>query len=55
MQTVAKALRTYVRTYSLCKCGRLSTNIKLTLYKALIRSVITYVDPPANMRRTLTS
>jgi hypothetical protein len=34
---VAKALRTYVRTYSLFKSGLLSTNIKFTLYKALNR------------------
>jgi hypothetical protein len=41
--TVAKALHTYVRTYySLFKSKRLSANIKLTLYKALIRSVMTY-------------
>jgi hypothetical protein len=41
-RTVAKALRTYIRTYSLFKSDRLSTNIKLTLYKALIRSIMTY-------------
>jgi hypothetical protein len=35
----------YVRTYSLFKSGHLSTNIKLTLYKALIRSVMTYACP----------
>jgi hypothetical protein len=35
---VAKALHTYVRTYSLFKSRHLSTNIKLTLYKALIVS-----------------
>jgi hypothetical protein len=28
-----------VRIYSLFKCGHLSTNIKLTLYKALLASV----------------
>jgi hypothetical protein len=44
-RTVAKTLRTYVRTYSLFKRVRLSTNIKLTLYKALIRSVMTYACP----------
>jgi hypothetical protein len=44
-RTVAKALRTYLRTYSLFKSERLSTNIKLTLYKALIRSVMTYACP----------
>jgi hypothetical protein len=35
----------YVRTYSLFKGGSLSTNNKLTLYKALIRSVMTYTYP----------
>jgi hypothetical protein len=45
--TVARALRTYVRTYvySLFKSGRLSTNIKVTLHKALSRSVMTYACP----------
>jgi hypothetical protein len=40
-----KALRSYVRTYSLLKSGRLGTNIELTLYKALIRSVMIYACP----------
>jgi hypothetical protein len=44
-RTVAKAFCMYIRTYSLFKNGRLSTNIKLTLYKALIRSVMTYACP----------
>jgi hypothetical protein len=44
-RTVAKALRTYVRTYSLFKSGRLSTGIKLTLYKVLIKSVKTSACP----------
>jgi hypothetical protein len=43
--TVARALRTYVRTYSLFRSGHLSTNVKLTLYKALIESVMTYAWP----------
>jgi hypothetical protein len=38
----AKAFRTVIRIYSLFESERLSTNIKLTLYKALIRSVVTY-------------
>jgi ABC-type transporter MlaC component len=38
-RTAAKALTTYVRTYSLFKRERLNINIKLTLYKALIRSI----------------
>jgi len=36
-----KAFRTFINTYSLFKSDRLSTSIKLTLCKALIRSVIT--------------
>jgi hypothetical protein len=42
---LAKALRIYVRTYSLCNRGRLSANIKLTLYKTFIRSVMTDACP----------
>jgi hypothetical protein len=41
-RAVAKALCTYLRTYSPLKSERLSTNIKHALYKALIRLVITY-------------
>jgi hypothetical protein len=41
----AKAFRTFIRVYSLFKSERLSTNIKLTLHKALIRSVMTYASP----------
>jgi hypothetical protein len=41
----AKAFRTFVRLYSLFKSERLSANIKLTLHKALIRSVMTYAFP----------
>jgi hypothetical protein len=44
-RAVAKALHTYVRAYSLFRSGRLSTNIKLTLYKPLIRSVMIYACP----------
>jgi hypothetical protein len=44
-RTVAKVLRTYLRTYCLLKSERVSPNIKLTLYKALIRSVMIYVCP----------
>jgi hypothetical protein len=39
---IAKAFRTFIRWYSLFKSERLSANIKLTLHKALIRSVMTY-------------
>jgi hypothetical protein len=42
----AKAFGTFIRIYSLFKCEVLSTNIKLTLHKALIRSIMTY-DCPA--------
>jgi hypothetical protein len=38
----AKAFRTFIRIYSLLKSERLSTNIKLTLHKALM------LVPPAN-------
>jgi hypothetical protein len=41
----AKAFRTFIRTYSLFKSERLSANIKLTLHKALNRSVMTYASP----------
>jgi hypothetical protein len=40
-----KAFRAFIRVYSLLKCGHLSANIKLTLHKALIRSVMTYAYP----------
>jgi hypothetical protein len=39
---VAKAFRTFITIYSLLKTEPLSANIKLTLHKALIRSVMTY-------------
>jgi hypothetical protein len=41
----AKAFRAFITTYSLFKSQWLSTNIKLTLHKALIRSVMTYACP----------
>jgi hypothetical protein len=41
----AKAFRTFIRTYFLFKSERLSNNIKLTLHKALIWSVMTYACP----------
>jgi hypothetical protein len=42
----AKSLRTFIRVCSLFKSERLSVNIKLTLNKALIKSVIiTYTSP----------
>jgi hypothetical protein len=44
-RTAADDLGTYVRTYSLLRSKCLITNIKLALYKALIRSVMTYAYP----------
>jgi hypothetical protein len=41
-RTEAKAFRTFIRIYCLFKSEELSANIKLTLHKALIRSVMTY-------------
>jgi hypothetical protein len=41
----AKAFRRFVIIYSLFKSERLSANIKLTLHKALIRSVMAYACP----------
>jgi hypothetical protein len=38
----AKAFRTFIRIYFLFKSEHLSANIKLTLHRAMIRSVITY-------------
>jgi hypothetical protein len=38
-----QGLRTFIRLYPLFKSERLTANIKLTLLKALIRSVMTYV------------
>jgi hypothetical protein len=40
-----KAYRTFMRLYSLFKSDRLNTNSKLTLHKALIRSIMTYTCP----------
>jgi hypothetical protein len=41
----AKAFRAFITTYFLSKSKRLNTNIKLSLHKALIRSVMTYACP----------
>jgi hypothetical protein len=38
----ANSFRTFIRIYSLFRSERLSTNIKLTLHKALIKSIMTY-------------
>jgi hypothetical protein len=40
----AKAIRTFIRGYSLFKSERISANINLTLHKALIRFVLTYAS-----------
>jgi hypothetical protein len=40
-----KVSRTLIRIYSLLKSERLSANIKLTLYKALIRPLMAYAYP----------
>jgi hypothetical protein len=41
----SKAFRTFIRIYSLFKSEQLRANIKLTLHKALVRSVMTYACP----------
>lgn len=41
----AKAFRTNIRVYSIFKHKRLITNIKLTLHKAFIRTILTYAFP----------
>jgi hypothetical protein len=42
---VTKGLRTFIRIYPILKSERLSAKSKLTLYKALMRSKMTYVCP----------
>jgi hypothetical protein len=44
-KTAAKALGTYLRTYSIFKSKHLSTHIKLIVYRALIISIMTYACP----------
>jgi hypothetical protein len=41
----AKAYRTFISTYSPFKSEQLSANIKLTLHKALVISIMTYASP----------
>jgi hypothetical protein len=43
--TEVKVFRTFIRIYSLFKSDLLSDNINPTLYKTLIRSVMTYACP----------
>jgi hypothetical protein len=42
---VTKAFKTFIRLHSLFKSERLSTNLKLTIHKTLIMSVMTYACP----------
>jgi hypothetical protein len=44
-KTAAKALGTYNRTYSIFKSKHLSAHIQLIVYRALIRSIMTYACP----------
>jgi hypothetical protein len=41
----AKALGTYIRTYSVFKSKHFNANIKLIVYRALTRSIMTYACP----------
>jgi hypothetical protein len=41
----AKTLRTFINIYPLLKSGRLSVGTKLTLYKAMLRSIMTDARP----------
>jgi hypothetical protein len=47
----AKAFRTFIRIYPVFRSERLSTNIKLTLHKALIRSAMNYAWEFATSRK----
>jgi hypothetical protein len=44
-KTAAKALGTYIKTYSMYKGKLLIANIKLIVYRALIRSIMTHASP----------
>jgi hypothetical protein len=44
-KVATKGLRTFIINYRLLKIERLSAESELTLYKALIRSKITYACP----------
>jgi hypothetical protein len=48
----AKTFRTFIRIYSLFKSERLSTNIKLTLHKALMSNIMTYACPSWEFEQT---
>jgi hypothetical protein len=55
-RTPAKDLTTYilVRTYSMLRSQRLNINNKLTLYKALVRTIMIYASLTWDMLRKLT-
>jgi hypothetical protein len=42
----SQGLAHYIRIYSVFKSGSLRTKIKLTFYRVLIRSAMTYACPP---------
>jgi hypothetical protein len=44
-KTAAKALGTYIRTYSIFESKHLSADIKLIVYRTLIRSIMNYACP----------
>jgi hypothetical protein len=44
-KTAAKALGTYIRTYSILKNKYLIAHIKLIVYRAVIRSIMSYACP----------
>jgi hypothetical protein len=44
-KTAAKALGTYIRTYSIFTSKHLNANFKLIVYRALIRLIMTYACP----------
>jgi hypothetical protein len=48
--TEPKVFGTFIRIYPLFRSEHLSTNIKLTLHKALISSVMTYACPAGKIR-----
>jgi hypothetical protein len=47
----SQGFRTFIRVYSPFKSEQLNTNIKLTIYKALISSITTYVSYAWNLRQ----
>jgi hypothetical protein len=54
-KTSAKALGTYSRAYSIFKTKHLRANIKLIVYTALIKSIITYACPTWEFDETAAS